>query len=313
MTDALPAQTLLVPHDCAGMRLDQVLARLLPQHSRNRMKQWIEAGDVELDGHSVAPKFRVSGGEALRVNAMAAATATTDLPQAMDLAIVYEDDALIVLNKPAGLVVHPGNGNAEGTLLNALLHHAPGVAAVVRAGIVHRLDKDTSGLMVVAKTPEAHTSLTRQLAARTVKREYLAIVWGVIGKAVTVDAPIGRHPALRTTMAVVTGGREARTHVTPLEELGMATLVRCTLDTGRTHQIRVHLAALKHPVLGDPTYGSHRALPDVYIPPRQALHAWQLALVHPVTGASMQWRAEPPDDFAGLHRALAERHALRDG
>jgi 23S rRNA pseudouridine1911/1915/1917 synthase len=196
--------------------------------------------------------------------------------------------------------------------LNALLHHAPQLAGVVRAGIVHRLDKDTSGLLVVAKTPEAHTALTRQLAARSVKREYQALAWGHIDEAMTIDAPIGRHPTQRTSMAVVTGGRSARTHVTPLAQYGIATLVRCTLDTGRTHQIRVHLAATKHPLLGDPTYGRQRVLPGIPIPPRQALHAWRLALAHPTTGKAMRWRADPPADFATLRDALADFAAARD-
>jgi 23S rRNA pseudouridine1911/1915/1917 synthase len=306
------AQTFVIPLDCAGMRIDQVLATLLPQHSRNRMKQWIEAGQVQVDGLGVAPKFRVRGGEQLAVAAIATPVATPDRPEDIELAIVAEDDALIIVNKPAGLVVHPGNGNAEGTLLNALLHHAPQLAAVVRAGIVHRLDKDTSGLLVIAKTPEAHTALTRQLAARSVKREYQALAWGHIEEAMTIDAPIGRHPTLRTSMAVVASGRSARTHVTPLAQYGIATLVRCTLDTGRTHQIRVHLAAARHPLLGDPTYGRQRTLPGIPIPPRQALHAWRLALTHPTSGKPMRWRADPPADFATLRDALADFAAARD-
>src|SRR6185312_16373069 len=195
---------------------------------------------------------------------------------AIALAIVYEDDAIIVVDKPAGLVVHPGAGNRCGTLQNALLHHAPSLAGVARA-------------------------------ARDVHRDYLAIAWGDIERAVTVDAPIGRHPVARTTMAVVEGGRAARTHVAPRERYAIATLVKCTLETGRTHQIRVHLAAIRHPIVGDAAYGRARDVPGLPAMRRQALHAWRLALDHPVTGAQMRWQAEPPDDFMALQRALQER------
>jgi 23S rRNA pseudouridine1911/1915/1917 synthase len=223
-------------------------------------------------------------------------TSSVTAPEAIALAIIHEDDTLIVLDKPAGLVVHPGAGNRAGTLQNALLHHAPLLAGVPRAGIVHRLDKDTSGLMVVAKSIEAHTHLVRQLAARSVKREYLAVAAGDVRAGGTVDAPIGRHPTRRTTMAVVATGKPARTHFEVVERFGIATLLACRLETGRTHQIRVHLASLGHPLVGDPAYGKRSPVPF----PRQALHAARLGLVHPITGRARTWASAPPPDFAAL-------------
>ncbi len=303
--------SLQVPDALGGMRLDQALAQLMPQHSRNRIKGWIDDGLVKVDGRARPPRHRLAGGESLAVapSAFAVADAGAGAPraQSMALSIVHEDAALFVIDKPAGLVVHPGAGNREGTLLNALLAQDPGLAAVPRAGIVHRLDKDTSGLLVVARTPEAHTALVRALARRDVGREYLAVAAGDIDAAVTIDAPIGRHPTARTTMAVVANGRAARTHVAPRRRFGVATLVEVKLDTGRTHQIRVHLAAIGHPLLGDPVYGRGRrsaALPSF---PRQALHAWRLSFDHPSTGRALRFRAEPPADFAGLVDALAAR------
>lgn len=302
-----------VPRDAAGARLDQVLASLLPQHSRSRMKPWIEAGLVRVDGTIVvAARHRLTGGETLVVTEGEASTDAAVAAQAIALAIVHEDAALLVVDKPAGLVVHPGSGNRDGTLQNALLHHAPQLAALPRAGIVHRLDKDTSGLLVVAKTPEAQTSLVRQLAARTVKREYAALVHGDLARPTTIDAPIGRHPTQRTTMAVVARGKEARTHVEPVERFGDATLVHCRLETGRTHQIRVHLAAIGHALLGDPTYGSRRrqaldALPALRSFHRQALHAQRLELVHPLHHEPSRFVAPLPPDFAALLAALRKR------
>ena len=215
---------------------------------------------------------------------------------------------IVVVDKPAGLVVHPGSGNPRGTLLNALLHHHPALSALPRAGIVHRLDKDTSGLMVVAKTPQAHTDLVRQLAARTVQREYIAVARGDVARATIVDAPIGRHPVQRTAMAVVAKGRPARTHVDIVERFGTATLLRCRLETGRTHQIRVHLAALGHPLLGDPAYGGRKEFSAPAFA-RQALHAARLGLVHPATREAMAWESPPPADLAELIRALRARRA----
>ncbi len=308
--DAPPRHGLAVPGALAGARLDQALAQLLPQHSRNRLKGWIEAGHVRVDDAVVtSPRHRLRGGEALAVTEIAAAPDERVVAQPIALSIVHEDAALLVLDKPPGLVVHPGSGNRDGTVQNALLHHAPALATLPRAGIVHRLDKDTSGLMVVAKTLQAQVDLVRQLAARTVKREYLAVGQGDSARATTCDAPIGRHPTQRTSMAVVAAGRPARTHVDVVERFGGATLVRCRLETGRTHQIRVHLAALGHPLVGDPTYRGRRAvargLPAAALAfARQALHAQRLGLVHPVTRAPMQWESAPPADFAALVAAL---------
>ena len=295
---------LTVPTELAGLRFDQALARLCPEHSRSRLKDWIDAGRVTLNGAIAEGKQRLGGGERIVVDATVEPRAIADAPQPIELVIAHEDDAVLVVDKPPGLVVHPGSGNRDGTLLNALLHYAPALAALPRAGIVHRLDKDTSGLLVVAKTPVAQTDLVRQLQARTVKREYVALVHGDVARAVIVDAPIGRHPHARTTMAVVARGKPARTHVAPLERFGIATFVACTLETGRTHQIRVHLAAIDHPLIGDVAYGRRRANDSVPALSRQALHAIRLAFVHPATGKQRQWESPLPDDMARLLSTL---------
>ncbi len=222
------------------------------------------------------------------------------------LNVMFEDEQLIVIDKPAGLVVHPGNGNPSGTLLNALLHHAPELAAIPRAGIVHRLDKDTSGLLVVARTLIAQTDLVRQMQARSVRRHYLALALGAVARDGTVDAPIGRHAIQRTKMAITrAGGKEARTHYSILERFARATLLECRLETGRTHQIRVHLASIKHTLVGDPVYGRNKSGdPRLDAFPRQALHAWQLALQHPTDDVEMAWESPLPADFAQLLEAL---------
>ena len=299
-----------MPAEYAGLRLDQALARLLPEHSRSRLQDWLRAGRVLVDGVAGADaKRKVWGGEKILVAASLHPRAEQDAAEDIALDLIHEDDDILVVNKPAGLVVHPGSGNWRGTLLNALLHHAPQLAAIPRAGIVHRLDKDTSGLLVVAKTLEAQTDLVRQLQAHTVKRHYLALVHGAVERDGTVDAPIGRHPTQRVKMAVVAErkGKDARTHYALREHFAHASLLECRLETGRTHQIRVHMAAIKHPLVGDPVYGK-RSTSAGGVPlrafPRQALHAWRLALRHPRSGHEMAWEAPLPEDFAALLATL---------
>jgi 23S rRNA pseudouridine1911/1915/1917 synthase len=294
---------LIIPPALAGQRLDQALAALMPRHSRTRLKQWIEAGEVRLDGRAAAPRHKLHGGEQVEVTAVDR-TPLPDQPENIALDIRFEDADILVVDKPAGLVVHPGSGNRAGTLLNALLHHAPAQAALPRAGIVHRLDKDTSGLMVVAKSAEAQTALVRRLARHEILREYLALALGDVARATIIDAPIGRHPVHRTSMAVVERGKPARTHVGVVERFGVATLLRCRLETGRTHQIRVHLAAIGHPLVGDPAYGARHARDGVPAFGRQALHAARLELAHPRNGAALAFDAPPPPDFAELLAAL---------
>lgn len=287
------------------MRLDQALAQLLPAFSRSRLQQWIKAERVWIDGKTLSPKDKVWGGEAVVLEPEADPAEVAFAPENIPLDIIYQDDTLAVINKPAGLVVHPGSGNWSGTLLNALLHHFPQVAGVPRAGIVHRLDKDTSGLMVVAKTLTAQTDLVRQLQARTVKREYLALVEGTLIGSGRVDAPIGRHPTQRVKMAVVESGKAAVTHYQVVEQLPGCTLVRCRLETGRTHQIRVHMLSLGHPLVGDPVYGKSRGSAAEFA--RQALHATQLELTHPVSHEHMVWQAPLPLDMEQLLQTLREK------
>jgi 23S rRNA pseudouridine1911/1915/1917 synthase len=296
--------TVTLPSDAAGRRFDAALARALPQYSRSRLRTWIDAGRVTLDGRIAEATRKVWGGEHVVVQAVADVGATAPAPESIALSIVYEDDDLIVLDKPAGLVVHPGAGNRAGTLQNALLHHAPQLASIPRAGIVHRLDKDTSGLLVVGKTITAQTALVRQLAARTVKRQYQALAAGDITRGGVIDAPIGRHPTRRTTMAVVATGKAARTHYEVVERFGIATLLACRLETGRTHQIRVHLASLGHPLVGDPAYGKRGSIAFA----RQALHAARLGLIHPSTGRAREWHAALPADFMALLDSLRTIH-----
>ncbi|HEX2829507.1 MAG TPA: 23S rRNA pseudouridine(1911/1915/1917) synthase RluD [Burkholderiales bacterium] len=292
-----------VPAECAGMRLDQALARLLPEHSRSRLAQWVKDERVRIDGRAALPRAKVWGGEALEVRPAADPRELAAAPEAIALDVVFEDAAIIVIDKPAGLVVHPGSGNWSGTLLNALLDHAPQLAQVPRAGIVHRLDKETSGLLVVAKTLEAQTDLVRQLQARTVRREYAAIAHGAVARDGKVEAPIGRHPTSRTRMAVVSRGKPAVTHYHVVERYPDATLLACRLETGRTHQIRVHLASIKHPLLGDPVYGKRNVNPKLAFH-RQALHAQRLGLVHPVSRKAMSWEAPVPEDMRELMERL---------
>ena len=296
---ALESYELIVPPECAGKRLDQALSHLLPEFSRTRLAHWVRTRHVELDGRPALPKSKVWGGEKILVSPVADPAATAAAPEAIALDIIHEDAAVLVIAKPAGLVVHPGSGNWAGTMLNALLHHAPATGSLPRAGIVHRLDKDTSGLLVVAKTEGAQADLVRQLQARTVKRTYLALARGRVERSGSVDAPIGRHPVRRTRMAVVARGKPALTHYRVREAFAHHTLLECDLETGRTHQIRVHLAEIGHPIEGDPAYAGRGAR----LIERQALHAWKLAFVHPRTGAALRFESPLPADF----RALLER------
>jgi 23S rRNA pseudouridine1911/1915/1917 synthase len=313
MQDEFQVLELEIPQELAGSRLDSALARLLPEHSRTRIKAWIEAGEVRLGGLSGKPRDKVASGARIRLTIRAQAPAREVLAEAIPLAIVYQDSEVLVIDKPAGLVVHPGAGNTSHTLQNALLGKDPALAALPRAGIIHRLDKDTSGLLVVARTPRAHTALGRQLLARSVVREYLAICVGVMTGGGTVDEPIGRHRSDRLRMAIRSDGRPARTHYRVLERFRGHTYLRVKLDTGRTHQIRVHFAHLKHSLVGDPVYGSRLARPrgagDALLEAlrgfkRQALHAAALAFDHPLSGERLAFEAPPPADFAAVLRAL---------
>ncbi len=302
-TDLIELQ---VPMEHGGLRLDQVLVKLLPDYSRSRLQDWITQGLVTVNGKPASAKQKIWGGESIRVSPQIHPSEQPWQAEDIPLDVVYEDDDILVINKHVGLVVHPGSGNWEGTLLNALLHHAPQLANVPRAGIVHRLDKDTSGLMVVAKTLTAQTALVRQMQARSVKREYLALVWGELDRDYTINVPIGRHPTQRVKMAATESGKEAITHVSIEERFPSCTLVRCRLETGRTHQIRVHMTHIGHPLVGDSVYqrGTQKCVPQLRDLlngfPRQALHATQLALTHPVTGERMEFHAPLPEDMEEL-------------
>ena len=303
MPEAASSFELTIPVDCAGLRLDQALARLLPDLSRSRLAHWVNEHQVTLNGVCTVPRHKVWGGE--RVNIAPTPDPAGLAPQAehLPLEVMFEDDTLLVVNKPPGLVVHPGSGNWRGTLLNALLAHAPQLAQLPRAGIVHRLDKDTSGLLVIAKTLAAHTDLVRQLQARSVKRIYLAVVHGRVTRSGRIEAPIGRHPTRRTRMAVIARGKPAVTHYEVIAHLAQATLLRCRLESGRTHQIRVHLHSIGHPLVGDPVYGARRSAGGVSFN-RQALHAERLELTHPATRDVVAWHVEPPPDMLRLTAAL---------
>lgn len=301
-----------VPSELGGQRLDQVAAQLFPEHSRSRLAGWIKEGRLTVNGAVLRPRDIVYGGACLALEAEREAQVEFKA-QDIALEIVYEDEHLLVIDKPAGLVVHPAAGHADGTLLNALLHHAPQLASVPRAGIVHRLDKDTTGLMVVAKTLEAHTQLVAQLQARSVSRVYEAIVLGVVIAGGTVNEPIGRHSQQRQKMAVTAGGKPAVSHYRVLERFRAHTHVRVKLETGRTHQIRVHMSHIHFPLVGDPVYGGRFRIPPAANPvlvdalrhfPRQALHARFLELEHPATGERMGWESPLPDDFVELLNLL---------
>jgi len=302
----------LIPAELAGHRLDQALSELFPDYSRSRITQWIKAGHVTLDDRIPRPRDIVIGGQAVRIEVVTESVTGVE-PEALPLNLVYEDSALIIVNKPAGLVVHPGAGNPAGTLQNALLHHAPELVNIPRCGLVHRLDKDTSGLLAVARTIEAHTRLVAALAAREFEREYEAVAIGVLTGGGTVNAPIARHGVDRKRMSVREGGRHAVTHYRVIKRYRAHTHIKVQLETGRTHQIRVHLAHLHHPLLGDPVYGRRLTIPRdadqafadaLRSFKRQALHARRLGLAHPVTGEMMRWEAALPEDMQQLLQAL---------
>ncbi|MEH6492195.1 23S rRNA pseudouridine(1911/1915/1917) synthase RluD [Halopseudomonas sp.] len=303
-----------VSPESGGQRLDQVAAQLFPDHSRSRLQGWIKDGSLLVDGEQKRTRDTVYGGEQLTLDAEREVQGDWQ-PEAIALDILYEDDALLVINKPAGLVVHPAAGHQDGTLLNALLHHAPELAKVPRAGIVHRLDKDTTGLMVVAKTIEAQTDLVAQLQARSVSREYECVVVGVMTAGGKVDQPIARHGSQRQKMAVVAGGKQAISHYRVIQRFRAHTHVKVKLETGRTHQIRVHMSHIYFPLVGDPTYGGRLRIPPGASPelirelrefPRQALHARRLELMHPIDGRSMQWQVPLPADMQQLLALLKE-------
>ncbi|HBO9225029.1 TPA: 23S rRNA pseudouridine(1911/1915/1917) synthase RluD [Pseudomonas aeruginosa] len=303
-----------VPFELGGQRLDQIAAQLFPEHSRSRLAGWIKDGRLTVDGAVLRPRDIVHSGAQLVLEAEQEAQGEW-LAQDIELEIVYEDEHILVIDKPAGLVVHPAAGHQDGTLLNALLYHVPDIANVPRAGIVHRLDKDTTGLMVVAKTLEAHTKLVAQLQARSVSRIYEAIVIGVITSGGTIDAPIGRHGVQRQKMAVVDAGKVAVSHYRVLERFRAHTHTRVKLETGRTHQIRVHMSHIGYPLVGDSVYGGRFRIPPVASQtlvqtlrefPRQALHARFLELDHPATGVRMKWESPLPEDFLWLLSLLRQ-------
>ena len=302
-----------IPPELAGQRLDQALAALFADITRSQLQQWIEDGRVLLNGRVPRKRDKVKEGDAVEILAPPPAEGGWKA-QAIPLEIVHEDGDILVINKPPGLVVHPGAGNPEGTLLNALLNHAPALAVLPRAGIVHRLDKDTSGLMVVAKTERARQHLIEQLQEHSVEREYLTIVNGVMVAGGTIDAPIGRHRTQRTRMAVSERGKPAVSHYRVMKKYRAHTLVQVKLESGRTHQIRVHMAHLHYPVVGDPVYGGRLKIPagaderlknELRCFKRQALHALKLSLTHPGTGKRVQWATSVPEDMSKLMEALA--------
>ena len=310
----------LIDEEQSGRRLDQAAADLFADFSRSRLKQWILGGQLTVNGEQRRPRDPVIAGERLRLLAEPEPRVSI-APQRIPLSIIWEDDEVLVIDKPAGLVVHPGAGNPAGTLQNALLHHRPALAEVPRAGLVHRLDKDTTGLMVVAATETAHAALVRQLEARSVRREYEAVCRGVLTAGGTVDAPIGRHPVDRLRMTVRNSGRPAVTHYRVIRRFRGHTHLMARLETGRTHQIRVHLAHAGHPLLGDPVYGRLQ-LPAGATPAlieslrgfkRQALHARRLAFQHPASGETVAFEAELPRDFRQLLTILAQDARSADG
>lgn len=312
MSDSLQLED-FIPDECAGMRLDQALAQIFSDYSRGQLTKWIKAGYVTVDKQQLRPRDGVLGGEHIIINATIDRVDDTWIAEDIKLDIIHEDDDVLILNKEAGMVVHPGAGNQNGTLVNALLNHAPQLEGIPRAGIVHRIDKGTTGLLMIAKTLQAHNSLVNQLQERTVLREYQAIAMGVMTAGGTVDEPIGRHPIDRKRMAVTSGGKTAITHYRVEQRFRTHTHIRCKLETGRTHQIRVHMAHIHYPLLGDPVYGGRLRLPkgasDSCIDAlksfrRQALHAGLLGFIHPATEQEVSWRIDMPDDMLNVLELL---------
>ncbi len=303
-----------VPASMVGARLDQAAAKLFPDYSRSRLQSWIKSGELTVDGQKKVPKTKLLGGEVIAVVAVLEESARWEA-QPIALNVSFEDEHILVLNKPSGLVVHPAAGHSDGTLLNALLHHLPNAAVLPRAGIVHRLDKDTTGLMVVAKTLQAQTHLVEQLQSRRMGREYEAVVTGVLTGGGRVDEPIGRHSVQRKKMAVTHSGKPATTHYQVLKRFREHTHLKLKLETGRTHQIRVHMAHIRYPIVGDPLYAGRFRVPkaanEEFIQllrsfKRQALHAKRLELVHPATRELVSWESELPNDMQQLLLALQE-------
>jgi 23S rRNA pseudouridine1911/1915/1917 synthase len=310
-------QIMSIPDDFAGLRLDRALARMFPEYSRSRLKEWLLAGAIEVEGGPKRPRDAVSGGEVVTLQPLAEQSVRAE-PEPIELDLVHEDDDLLVVNKPAGLVVHPGAGNPAGTLMNGLLHHVSSLDEVPRAGIIHRLDKDTSGLLLVAKSLTVHTALVRLLAEREISRHYLAVCNGVLTGGGTIREPISRHPVDRKRMSVQQNGKPAVTHYTVKERFAAFTYVDVKLETGRTHQIRVHFAHRRNPLVGDQVYGGRLALPkgasDELVQvlrhfKRQALHATRLAFEHPSSGEQVDLKVAPPKDFQTLVEVM-RRDAL---
>ena len=318
--DSMTILTSKVPDALVGMRLDQVLAEIFPEYSRNKLTSWVKAGRVLVDGNFRKAKDRLDGGEIIVLDAEAEKVVET-LAENIPLNILFEDEALIIIDKPAGMVVHPAAGNWSGTLVNALLHYDQTLETLPRAGIVHRIDKETSGLLMIAKTLPAHTSLVEQLQARTIQREYLAITQGRMTAGGTVDEPIGRHPVDRLRYTVREQGKPAVTHYRVIERFTRHTLVQVKLETGRTHQIRVHMTHIRYPLLGDPLYGGRFQLPAGCSEQlagilrgfkRQALHAKKLGLIHPLSGEYCQWQTTMPNDMEIVLQALQDNDDTTD-
>ena len=313
------ARQKFVPVELSGQRLDQALARMFPEYSRSRLKSWLLQGFITVDERAMRPRDPVVGGESVLLQSQPEISVKSE-PEALDLDIIFEDEDCLVVNKPVGLVVHPGAGNPRGTLMNGLLHHAPGLDQLPRAGIIHRLDKDTSGLLLVAKTLQAQTALTRELAEREIARHYLAVCAGVLTGGGSISEPIGRHPVDRLKMSVQRDGKPAVTHYRVIRRFAAHTYVSVQLETGRTHQIRVHFAHRRHALVGDQTYGGRLAIPagasdrlrDALRKFRhQALHAEKLAFTHPRSGQNIELQVTPPADFTELLSALTEDSELR--